>query len=45
MLQVTKARAREYFYEEQRKGLLPLGLEEKRVFEDIKACKKYRIRV
>ena len=37
MLQVTKARAREYFYEDpKRRRLLPLGLEEKRVFEDIR---------
>ena len=41
MLQVTKARAREYFYEDPKKRrLLPLGLEEKRVFEDIKALAK-----
>ncbi len=41
MLQVTKARAREYFYEDPKKRrLLPLGLEEKRVFEDIRDLAK-----
>ena len=41
MLQVTKARAREYFYEDPKKRrLLPLGLEEKRVFEEIKVLQK-----
>ena len=41
MLQVTKARAREYFYEDpKRRRILPLGLEEKRVFEDIKRLAK-----
>jgi len=37
MLQVTKARAKEYYYENPKKRrLLPLGLEEKRVMEDIR---------
>ena len=41
MLQVTKARAREYFYEDpKRRRILPLGLEEKRVFEDIRDLAK-----
>jgi len=41
MLQVTKARAREYFYEDPiRRRILPLGLEEKRVFEDIRDLAK-----
>jgi hypothetical protein len=41
MLQVTKARAREYFYEDPKKRrLLPLGLEDKRVFEDIRDLAK-----
>ncbi len=41
MLPVTKARAREYFYEDpKRRRILPLGLEEKRVFEDIRDLAK-----
>ena len=41
MLQVTKARAREYFYEDPKKRrLLPLGLEEPRVLEDIATLAK-----
>jgi len=51
MLQVTKARAREYYYENPKKRrLLPLGLEEKRVMEDIRDLAKtieidYNIRI
>ena len=41
MLSVTKKRARDYFYEDpKRRRLLPLGLEEKRVFEDIRDLAK-----
>ena len=41
MLNVTKARAREYFYEDPtRRRILPLGLEEPRVLEDIATLAK-----
>ena len=41
MLQVTKARAREYYYKDPKKRrLLPLGLEEPRVLEDIATLAK-----
>jgi len=41
MLNVTKARAREYFYEDPtRRRILPLGLEEPRVLEDISTLAK-----
>ena len=39
MLQVTKARAREYFYEDPKKEDYA-RLEEKRVFEDINCLQK-----
>ena len=44
MLQVTKARAREYYdMDPFRRRLLPLGLEDYRVFEDIKKQSDKRV--